>query len=318
MRYLLLCLCSALIGLQGFSQLGVGSGQTLFIGNGTTFFVDSLVLIPNTNTTISNTNLTHDGNFITGPGGVKSITRVYRFTNPIDFSGTAGIVFDDGELNGNPKASLQVAYNSNGVWTTSTNSTVNGNFVSYPASGGSIYNLLTATMAGTVLPVTFSRFIATRESQYVQLNWSMGNIDDLSGFDIEYSNDGRTWNVAGRVPAVPMLHDFSYQHRDLNFTQRYYRIVANENSGLRTYTRLVGVRNGGEATGVHIIRKGTSTMLYFNGSVPNMVQVYDMNGRLLMSRGVQQQQVEITGMVSGTYIIHYMVDGQKMSRKVQL
>lgn len=318
MRYLLLCLCSALTGLQGFSQLGVGSGQTLFIGSGTTFFVDSLVLIPNANTNISNTNLTHDGAFITGPGGTKSIMRVYRFSNPITFTGDAGIVFDDAELNGNPKASLQIAYNSNGVWTTTNNSTVTGNFVSYPASGGSIYNQLTAIMNGVVLPVTFTRFTAARESQYVQLNWAMGDIDGLTGFDIEFSNDGRTWNNAGRVPAIAMLHDFSFQHRDLNFTQRYYRIVASEANGHRTYTRLVGVRNGGEANSVHIIRKGTSTVVYFNGAVPNAVQLYDMNGRMLMNRGVQQQQVEITGMVSGTYIIHYVVDGQKMSRKVQL
>src|ERR1700754_1998471 len=96
MRYLLLLICSALLWLPAQSQLGVGTTGSLFIQNGTTFFVDSLVLIPRADVTMSNNNLAHDYTSITGPGGAVSITRVYTFSNPRPaFNGTVGIVYDD-------------------------------------------------------------------------------------------------------------------------------------------------------------------------------------------------------------------------------
>lgn len=320
MRHLLLIMCSALLWLPGQSQLSVGPTDQLFIGSGTTFFVDSLVLIPSANTTISNTDLTKSYQSITGPGGAVSITRVYNFSNPLPtYNGTVGIVYDDAELAGNPEGSLQVAYRTGSTWTTTATSTVDpvANFVSYTATG-QIYSQITATQAGAVLPVTFTRFSADLKSGYVQLNWSMGDIEGLTDFDVQYSDNGRNWTSAGSVSGVPNVRDYSYQHNDVNFTNRFYRVMANELSGVRTYSKLAAVRKGEETTSMSIIRKGSGVVLFFNGKTPSLIQVFDVNGRMLMSRNVQQQQVEINGIASGAYIIHYVVDGKKNSKMIQL
>lgn len=320
MRYLLLSICSALLWLQGHSQFGVGTSESLFIQSGTTFFVDSLVLIPSANTTVSNTDLTKSYTSVTGPGGAVSITRVYNFSNPLPvYNGTVGIIYDDAELAGNPEASLQVAYRTGATWTTTTTSSVDPglNFVSYPATG-QIYSQITATQAGAVLPVTFTKFVATLQNNHVQLNWAMGDITGLLNFDVQYSDNGRSWNTAGSVSAPANTRDFSYQHSDLGFTSRYYRIQANEVNGIRTFSKLVAVRKGEAASSVSIIRKGSGTVLFFHGAVPSMIQVYDVSGRLLMSRNVQQQQVELSGISSGAYIIHYVIDGKKQSKMIQL
>jgi hypothetical protein len=320
MRYLLLSICSALLWLQGSSQLSVGSTDPLYIQSGTTFFVDSLVLIPSTNTTVSNTNLTKSYSSISGPGGALSITRVYNFSTALPtYNGEAGIIYDDAELAGNPEASLRIAYRTGPTWTTTTSGNVDpvANFVSYTATG-QIYDQITATQAGAVLPVTFTNFVATLQNNYVHLNWAMGDITGLLNFDVQYSDNGRNWSTAGSVSAPANTRDFSFQHSDLNFTNRFYRIQANEVNGIRTYSKLAAVRKGETASSVSIIRKGSGTVLFFNGSVPGMIQVYDVSGRLLMSRNVQQQQVEIQGISSGAYIIHYVIDGKKMSKMIQL
>lgn len=320
MRYLLLSICSAFLWLQGHSQLGVGSTDPLFIQSGTTFFVDSLVLIPSANTTVSNTNLVNSYSSITGPGGAVSITRVYNFSNPLPtYNGTVGIVYDDGELAGNPEASLQIAYRTGPTWTTTSTSSVDpvNNFVSYVATG-QIYSQITATQAGAILPVTFTNFTAALQTQHVQLNWGMGDIDGLLNFDVQYSDNGRNWSSAGIVSAPANSREFSYQHNDLNFTSRVYRIMANEVSGVRTYSKLAVVRKGEATSSMSIIRKGSGAVLFFNGTAPGMIQVYDVNGRLLMTRNVQQQQVEINGISTGAYIIHYVLDGKKMSKMIQL
>ncbi|MBO9632050.1 MAG: T9SS type A sorting domain-containing protein [Chitinophagaceae bacterium] len=320
MRYLLLSICSALFWLQGQSQLSVGPTDQLVIQSGTTFFVDSLVLIPSSNTTITNTDLTKSYTSVTGPGGALSIMRVYSFSNPLPaYNGTAGIIYSPTELAGNPEASLRIAYRTGPTWTTTASSSVDlvQHFVSYTASG-QIYNQITATQAGAVLPVTFTNFTATLQSQHVQLNWGMGDIDGLQNFDIQYSDNGRNWSSAGIVNAPANTREFSYQHNDLNFTSRVYRIMASEVSGVHTYSKLAVVRKGEATTSMSIIRKDNGAVLFFNGAVPGMIQVYDVNGRLLMSRNVQQQQVEINGVSTGAYIIHYMIDGKKMSKMIQL
>lgn len=320
MRYLLLSICSALLWLQASSQLSVGPTESMVIQSGTTFFVDSLVLEPSTNTTVSNTNLTKSYSSVTGPGGELSITRVYNFSNPLPtYNGEVGIYYDDTELAGNPEGSLQVAYRTGSAWTTTSSSTVDpgANFVSYTATG-QIYDQITATQAGAVLPVTFTNFVAALQNNYVQLNWAMGDITGLLNFDVQYSDNGRNWSTAGSVSAPENTRVFSFRHSDLNFTSRFYRILANEVNGIRTYSKLAAVRKSETTSSVSIIRKGSGTVLFFNGSVPAMIQVYDVSGRLLMSRNVQQQQVEIQGISSGAYILHYAIDGKKMSKMIQL
>lgn len=320
MRYLLLSICSAFLWLQGQSQLSVGPTDQLIIQSGTTFFVDSLVLIPSSNTTVTNTTLTNTYTSITGPGGAVSIMRVYNFSNPLPtYNGTAGIIYSPTELAGNPEAALQIAYRTGPTWTTTTTSTVDPvlHFVSYTATG-QIYDQITATQAGAILPVTFTNFTATLQNQHVQLNWGMGDINGLLNFDVQYSDNGRNWSSAGTVSAPANAHEFSYQHNDVNFTSRVYRIMANEVSGLRTYSKLAVVRKGEATNSLSIIRKGSGAVLFFNGTAPGLIQVYDVNGRLLMSRNVQQQQVEINGLSTGAYIIHYMVDGRKISKMIQL
>lgn len=316
MRYLLYCMCSLLLAVPGKSQVGIG---TIFIAAGTTFTADSLVLIPTVGITINTNTLTHG--YTPMPGatpGTNSIARVYDFAASITYSGEVGIIYSDAELAGNTETLLQIA-TRNGTWTTTSTSTVNTgtNYVSYQAAGLT-FDRVTATSAGVALPIIYSGFSATAKELYVLLNWQMADIDGLNTFDVEYSNDGRNWSLASSITPTPGSKSFSYQHNDMNFTTRYYRVAGVDYSGDRVYSRIVTVHNNNAASSLRVMRSGSNTLLYFSGSAPTTVQVYDMKGQLLQTRNVASQQCEINGLIPGTYVIHYVVDGQKLSRKIQL
>ncbi|WP_315815666.1 hypothetical protein [Paraflavitalea speifideaquila] len=304
-----------LIWLPGKSQVGAG---TLYIAAGTTFVADSLVLIPTVNTTITANTLTHDYVPISGVvPSTNSINRVYTWNTPITYSGEIGIMYDPSELAGNTAALLQIAYRNGGLWTTTATSTVSTNYVAYQATNIT-FNRVTATSAGIALPIVYAGFTASLKEQYVLLNWKMADVDGLSKFEIEYSTDARNWTVASSVTPATGTMDFSYQHNDLNFTSRYYRVAGVDYNGNRVYTRMAIVSNNNAVAGIRIIRSGNNTTLYFSGKAPTNVQLYDMKGQLLLTRNVVAQQVEITGQIPGTYVIYYVVDGQKLSRKIQL
>ncbi len=317
MRSFLYAISCLLFFSPGFSQVGAG---TLFLQNGVIFTMDSLVLIPSSNTNITGNVLDKDYVSVPGwPAGSKSIQRKYLLNLPINYTGEVGIFYSDAELAGNPEGSLQIAFRNGTTWTTTATSTVNPatNYVSFQATGVT-FDQVTATTAGITLPITYNSFSASLKDQYVQLNWQMGEVDDLDKFEIEYSHDGRSWSTAGTIADPTGTMDFSFRHNDLNFTSRHYRIVSLDYNGNRVYSRIVTVFNGSAGSSMRVVRSGSSTMLYFNGPAPSTVQVYDMKGQLLLSRNVKQQQTELTGLIPGTYVIHYVVEGQRISRKVQL
>ena len=131
-------LCLLLAAFPAISQLSIGS-SALFITNGTTFSVDSLVLIPSADLTLSNNSIVK----VTTPlgsttPGITSLGRVYNISTPFTFSGTLGLIYLDSELGNNTENQLQMAYNqtSGGTWATTATSAVNTgmNYVSYAAS----------------------------------------------------------------------------------------------------------------------------------------------------------------------------------------
>lgn len=317
MRYFMIIACSLLLGSTGNSQVGTG---TLHLQAGVIFTADSLVLIPSTDITITGNSLNH--NYITIPGNqtaTNSISRVYTWATPVTgYNGSIGILYSDAELAGNPELSLQIAYNNNS-WITTTSSTVDPalNYVAYTGTNLS-FTQVTATAAGVTLPIIYAGFTAALREQYVTLNWSMADMEALENFEVEYSADSRTWQTAATINPAPGQTSFTYDHHNILFNTRYYRIAGINTRGVKTYSAIATVRNTQPTSNLRVVRQGQNALLYFQGTAPSAVQVYDMKGQLLQTRNVVQQQCEITGMIPATYVIFYIVEGQKLTKKIQL
>ncbi len=63
----------------------------------------------------------------------------------------------------------------------------------------------------------------------------------------------------------------------------------------------------------------TKEMIYFKGLESlaiDSIQLFDSNGRLIKSVNKQQNQIDVSDLAKGTYIVNVMVEGQTLSKKV--
>lgn len=316
MRYLLSCMFSLLLSIQAFCQLGIGATHNLYIQNGVTFSIDSLVMIPSASITLGNNALIHDYTPVAGVPTGNSIARVYRWNTSITYAGALGIIYSDAELAGNTEGILQVAYKGTG-WTTTATSTVNTttNFVNN-ASVSAPVAIVTATNLGVVLPVAYTGFSTLLKDVFVQLDWKTGGTDGLTGFEVQFSADARNWGTAAVIPVDVQKKEYSFRHYDLNFSTRYYRVAMLENSGIRTYTSVAIIRSNEAGASLRIVKIGNGLLLYFNGDIPSSIQVCNTQGQLLRASPVMQQPVTVKGLAPGAYVIHYVLKGRKIARVV--
>ena len=134
-QQLTVILLAGLIAAPVSAQFHVQNGASFHIQSSTLVSIDGLVLQPSTAHTLSNVTITRSGTAVPSqiPFG-QSISRVYNFSAPVNFTGTLGIRYEDSELNGLTESWLQVATRPNtGVpFVNATNSSVNqtDNYVS--------------------------------------------------------------------------------------------------------------------------------------------------------------------------------------------
>lgn len=302
------------------AQLYVGPTDPLFITNGTPFAIDSLALTPSTNLTVSNNSIVKRA--ITIPSinsGITSLNRVYDIGSPIVYTGAIGIFYLDSELGGNTEGQLQIAYNSAtaGPWTTTTTSTVNTgtNFVGTTLTAVPLDNV-TATTVGVVLPVVYSNFKAQLNDRYVLINWNATSNDDLTGFNLESSIDGRSWKKAAYIPAIQNEETYSYNDMDLDFSIRYYRVAIIEASGNITYTKTVLVRKANADFTLQTLSSGTNRLIKFLNATPDGLQLFDMNGRLLKKFALTQSSYTLGNIPAGAYLVRFKIGSEFFTRKV--
>jgi len=89
-------------------QAQFNSGS-LFVAGATTVSIDGLILIPDNDLLLSNKTLTREAQAIT-ESSFSSIKRVYTFSEAINFSGKAGIIYLPSELNSTDEATLKMVY----------------------------------------------------------------------------------------------------------------------------------------------------------------------------------------------------------------
>jgi len=313
----LLCL---LLAFPAISQVSVGATSPLFIGNGATFSVDSLVLIPSVDLTLSSNSIVKVTNPLgSSTPGVTSLGRVYNIGTPFTFSGTLGLVYLDSEIGGNTENQLQIAFNQTGggTWTTTSTSSVNTatNYVSYVASAVPIANV-SATTLGIVLPITYSNLSAQLNGQYILVSWEAESTNALAGFNVESSADGRTWKRTGYVPAIQGESSYSFKDTDLDFAIRYYRIALMDITGETDYTKVVAVNNPGVAFNLRVSFNGSDGTINFLNAMPDGIRLYDISGRMLRKIDAARSTYTIGDIPAGPYILSFKVGTAKYVRKL--
>ncbi len=313
------------------SSLYVSSGTNLFISNGTFFSVDSLVLNPSADFTITGLNTETKNTTITHPSPNPYIQRVFLFSSTLpSFSGAISIYYRDAELNGLSENALTLnvhdgvnwnAYNAN-VTRDATN-----NVVTTTALGNLNMNELTLANASGPLPVFFSLFNALCVTAGVKLSWKTAQEFNSKRFDIETSADAIQWSVAGSVnSAGTSTSERSYTFIDSKAgANSFYRIVEYDIDGGKIISAVnISSCSFKESFAVYPnpVHNTTIVSINVNAATTIVFNLYDAKGALVkivrtnLLAGINQLQLNIAGLASGTYTLTARWNNQKQVSKI--
>jgi len=158
---------------------------------------------------------------------------------------------------------------------------------------------------GSVLPVLFTRFNVSRQTDGNRLSWDMALPVSCTGFIVERSADGRSFWPLGSLSAFGATAAYGFTDIGSTTAKLYYRIAAVDADGRKTYSAIRYL--GGDA--------GIGLALYPNPAADGHVSLtaagggikyaafFDVNGRRVKSLSFTGDVVDVSldGLPAGTY-----------------
>jgi hypothetical protein len=161
------------------------------------------------------------------------------------------------------------------------------NIANWDVADGVAFSL-PGVMAG--LPVNFTSIKALEKNSRVTVEWGVGFEEQIQGYTIEKSDDGRLWMEMGVVSASGQK-SYSWIDAQPSNGVNYYRVRANEMSGATKYTTVAIVNRSKGGSGIVVypsIVKGTLFSLQMNNMAAGnyKLNIHTTTGQLVMSRVV--------------------------------
>lgn len=168
----------------------------------------------------------------------------------------------------------------------------------------------TGQTSNIILPVRFSTFDARTMSSAVSLEWAVGVEDNISGYEVEKSPDGRNFSRIGFVAAAG-LDKYSFSDTRPSSIS-YYRIKSMDISGRYTYSTVVLVKAGKSLTILKAFPTPfvrTVALQHGTASAGSLITVSSEDGRMIRSivpaTGTQQTEIDLSSERAGLYLVHY-------------
>jgi hypothetical protein len=181
-------------------------------------------------------------------------------------------------------------------------------------------NVLTTT--GNPLPIIFQNFAA----KYIgngkaQLNWNMDNTQDYSGFDVERSSDGISFERVTNVAITNAQTAFQYLDNVCCVESYLYRIKALNKDGSAAYSAIQLVRLPGSAQLANISHAIHSNTVEINtpaNAFTKTVNIFNLNGQRLITQDFDgnSKSISISGLEDGMYIVEVMQEGNATRKKI--
>lgn len=163
-----------------------------------------------------------------------------------------------------------------------------------------------ASASQITLPVRFSSFNAKSAAGTVVLTWNVEAEENLSGYEIERSHDGRSFSKIGFVGASSQK---SYSYTDSRpLTSGYYRIKSVDVDGKFMYSIIVSLK-GGVLVKAFMSGQSTLTIQHDAAQGGSRISITSADGRLIKSlapvSGMQQTTVDLSSAKAGLYLVQF-------------
>jgi len=200
--------------------------------------------------------------------------------------------------------------------------------ITYTISGSSNQNITvdnfstSAQVAGTILPVKFSTLDARVSTSSVSLKWTVASEENMNGYEVERSTDGRNYSKIGFVGASGSN---SYSFVDPRASSiAYYRIKSVDVNGRYAYSTVALIKAGKSL----IVLKAfpspfikTLSIQHGTAVAGSLITISSEDGRLIKSIipavGTQQTDVDLSTAKAGMYLVRYKnADGEIETLKI--
>lgn len=162
-------------------------------------------------------------------------------------------------------------------------------------------NLLCAANVDLGLPVELIYFNAVLKDKAINLNWSTASEQNNLGFDIQRSNDGRSWEtldfVPGRGTTSETIH-YSFEDAQPLRGYNYYRLKQMDFDGQFEYSEVVTVLfDGGKDELMKVFPNPSSGLFKVGLSNPHgekaFIKLFDSTGGLIWTKQFNNAEAEL-------------------------
>jgi hypothetical protein len=160
----------------------------------------------------------------------------------------------------------------------------------------------------TPLPLTVTAFEATKKGETVLLNWKADNEQALTGFIVERSGDGSSFESLGTLN-VRQAHD----HENYTYTDNipmagnnYYRLKINETDGGHSYSVVRLVQFGALQNDIVIYPNPVTDNLMVTKLEKGMqIKLLAPDGRILLTKNVSghTESISMESIAAGLYML---------------
>ena len=189
--------------------------------------------------------------------------------------------------------------------------------------GGAIANASTGVAPNgfapfSTMPVKFTGFYAKKTGQYVQLTWTTTDEVNNSHFEIQRSNDARSWNSIGTVAAgTAAFNQYAFTDRsNQNGASVYYRLKQVDKDGQFLYSTVKTIHAGNTTAIANVYAASSQSIaVEFNEQIKGkiIVRVVSVNGHSVVEKTFQEPAYRLLLAIpvapKGVYVVQLIGEG---------
>ncbi len=180
------------------------------------------------------------------------------------------------------------------------------------------------------LPIKLVSFQGNMNNGKVNLEWSVAQNEINDHFEVEKSNDGKTFTTKGIVTATTKYGSENYSFGEtVNSEKVYYRLKMFDINQIITYSKILTfqTKTATSGNGIKIITNPITDKLTLSySSVSNQsvqIKVYDLNGRMQMSERMNAYEgsnlISLTissSFKTGMYVVEINNGSERQTAKI--
>lgn len=179
-----------------------------------------------------------------------------------------------------------------------------------------------------ILPVQLSSFKGQIVKGKAELSWTTQTESNNRGFEIEKSNDGRTFSRIGFVPGAgnsAIRNVYSYTDPAKLERSQYYRLRQVDKDGRSTYSQVIKLNQEGMPLRLtHVVNPVSTNIIFSLNDAPRQplqVSLLDAAGRTVLRQVMPGNnsnvfRVNIANLPNGIYTLWLQGEGLKETRRI--